>query len=344
LEPTPPTFATGWTIKPDLVLIAPKFSVPREGLLDYQEFTLSLGHESDVWISAGEVMPGNRAVVHHAGLRIVPPNAEPGRYYFQKDFADDFLAMYIPGNTSMTLPQGFAKRIPAGWNIVLSIHYVPIGEAVVDQTRVGFTLADRPAFQIATQCLAPKPFELQPGEVRTVVQERVTDRELLLMALYPHMHLRGKSMIFEATYPDGEREVLLNVPDYDFEWQHRYVLAKPKVLPAGTTLRCTAVYDNSAANKRNPDATALVKTGERTEDEMFLGIFEFARPLPATHSFAIAWLGVVSRWCSCSGENNEFVLEVAAVFGAVDDRDVLPDGGAVPLWHFARATEHPEDC
>ncbi|MEX2142626.1 MAG: thiol-disulfide isomerase [Pirellulales bacterium] len=292
LQPTPPKFASGWTIKPDLVLEAPKFTVPKEGLLDYQEYTLTLGHGSDIWIKAAEVMPGNRAVVHHAGLRIVPPNAEPGRYYFQKDFSDDFLAMYIPGNTSMTLPPGFAKRIPAGWNIVLSIHYVPTGEETDDQTSVGFTLTDKPAFQIATQCLAPEPFELQPGEVRTVVQERVIDREFLLMALYPHMHLRGKSMLFEATYPDGKHEVLLNVPDYDFEWQHRYVLAKPKVLPIGTTLRCTAVYDNSAANKRNPDATALVKAGERTEDEMFLGIFEFAQPLPQTRSSVLAYVGV----------------------------------------------------
>ncbi len=293
LQPMPPRFSSGWTIRPDLVLEAPPFTVPAEGLLDYQEFTLTLGRETDVWIKAAEVMPGNRAVVHHAGLRIVPPDAAPGRYYFAQDFADDFLAMYIPGNTSMTLPTGFAKRIPKGWNIVLSIHYVPTGETAVDQTSVGFTLTDKPAFQVATQCLAPQPFELAPGEVRTVVKERVTDREFLLMALYPHMHLRGKSMLFEASYPDGTEEVLLNVPDYDFEWQHRYVLARPKILPAGTTLRCTAVYDNSAANPRNPDPAARVKTGPQTEDEMFLGIFEFAQPVSPTRSFGLAYLGVV---------------------------------------------------
>ena len=88
-------------------------------------------------------------------------------------------------------------------------------------------------------------------------------------------------------------DLLCRVPDYDFEWQHRYVLANPKVLPTGTRLRCTAVYDNSAANKRNPNPSALVTTGMKTENEMFLGIFELARPnTPANPSFLPAMAAV----------------------------------------------------
>jgi hypothetical protein len=280
LRPTPPKFKSNWAIAPDVVLTAPGFKVPKEGVLDYQEFILETGFTEDKWISAVEVMPGNRAVVHHAGIRILPPDAEPGKYYFARGFSDDFLAMYLPGNTAMTLPAGFAKRIPAGWNLLLSIHYVPTGQATDDQTSVGLVIAkERPTWEVASQCLATHNFELRPGEVRTIVQERVTEQPFLLLAAYPHMHLRGRSMLFEATYPDGAHEVILNVPDYDFEWQHRYVLAKPKVLPTGTRLRCTAVYDNSAANKRNPDPTAVVTTGVKTENEMFLGIYELARPI-----------------------------------------------------------------
>jgi hypothetical protein len=90
------------------------------------------------------------------------------------------------------------------------------------------------------------------------------------------MHLRGKSFRYEADYPDGTRETLLYVPQYDFNWQHRYVLATPKRIPAGTTLRCIAHYDNSAANPANPDPGATVHSGKQSTDEMFNGYFDVA--------------------------------------------------------------------
>src|SRR5206468_3347285 len=87
---------------------------------------------------------------------------------------------------------------------------------------------------------------------------------------------RGKSFRYEAAYPDGTREILLDVPRYDFHWQHRYALAQPKRLPAGTTLHCIAHYDNSAANPANPDPSASVRTGPQSTDEMFNGYFDVA--------------------------------------------------------------------
>ena len=99
-------------------------------------------------------------------------------------------------------------------------------------------------------------------------------------------------MLFEAIYPDGTTEVLLNVPDYDFAWQHGYKLATPKALPKGTVLRCTAIFDNSSNNKRNPDPTVVVREGERTEDEMFVGGFQLARPIES-RSYTLPLVGVV---------------------------------------------------
>jgi hypothetical protein len=87
--------------------------------------------------------------------------------------------------------------------------------------------------------------------------------------------LRGKSFRYEAIYSDGRREVLLSVPRFDFMWQHRYTLSEPKLLPAGTTLRGVAIYDNSAANRSNPDPSATVKCGPQTTDEMFNGYYDF---------------------------------------------------------------------
>jgi hypothetical protein len=90
------------------------------------------------------------------------------------------------------------------------------------------------------------------------------------------MHFRGKDFEYRAVYPSGEKEVLLRVPKYDFNWQLWYVLDKPKVLPAGTVIECTAHFDNSPNNPANPDPTKTVKFGEQTWDEMMIGFFDVA--------------------------------------------------------------------
>src|SRR5262249_35114834 len=105
--------------------------------------------------------------------------------------------------------------------------------------------------------------------------EQVLKENVLLLSLSPHMHLRGKAFRFEAVFPSGKREVLLNVPRYDFNWQLRYELAEPKRLPKGTRLVCIAEYDNSANNLANPDPTKSVAWGDQTTDEMLIGFFAF---------------------------------------------------------------------
>jgi len=105
----------------------------------------------------------------------------------------------------------------------------------------------------------------------------------MLLSLHPHMHLRGKSMLIEAEFPgENRREVLLNVPAYDFGWQQRYVLAQPGHLPVGTVIRTKAVFDNTAANPRNPDPSAVVREGESTLDEMCVLALDVCKPEPAS--------------------------------------------------------------
>jgi hypothetical protein len=99
--------------------------------------------------------------------------------------------------------------------------------------------------------------------------------------MFPHMHVRGKSFRYEVAYPDGKTEVLLNVPKFDFMWQHRYILAEPKLLPAGSRLRGVASYDNSPANLNNPDPTTTVRCGPQTTDEMFNGYYDFYEAAPS---------------------------------------------------------------
>ena len=83
--------------------------------------------------------------------------------------------------------------------------------------------------------------------------------------------MRGKDMTYIAHYPDGRAETLLSVPNYDFNWQHTYLLAEPKLLPAGTKIEVIAHFDNSTANRFNPDPTATVRWGDQTWEEMMIG-------------------------------------------------------------------------
>ena len=98
----------------------------------------------------------------------------------------------------------------------------------------------------------------------------------MLLALMPHMHLRGKSMRFVAEYPDGRREVILDVPRYEFDWQNLYTLDRPKPMPEGTIIHTEAHFDNSDENPNNPDPRRAVTFGEQTWDEMHVGYLCFA--------------------------------------------------------------------
>lgn len=168
-----------------------------------------------------------------------------------------YFSDFVPGLMPTILPPGMARKLPAGWHIYLSLHYVPNGTPTTDQTRFGLLLTDPPRHEVTTSNLLNKSFTIPPQAAHTeVTQDWTLSSDLLLLSLFPHMHVRGKSFRYEAHYPDGSTEILLNVPHYDFMWQHRYVLAEPKRLPAGTILRCVAVFDNSSANKANPDPTA----------------------------------------------------------------------------------------
>jgi peroxiredoxin len=272
--------AEGWSIPgPDLVVAMTRpFRVPASGIVDYQEFEVDPGFLEDRWIVAAEVRPGNRAVVHHCNVFLKPPGASepestPGA------LGSICLAAAAAGTPPMILPPGMAKRVPAGWRLVFIVHYQPVGTEQSDQTRLGLNFAPPSAVrrEVSTRLLYDADLCIPPRSPDHRVEHAwQAPADLLLLAMFPHMHLRGKSFRYEADYPDGTTETLLSVPHYDFQWQHRYALAEPKRIPAGTTLRCIAHYDNSAGNPANPDPDATVRTGKQSTDEMFNGYFDVA--------------------------------------------------------------------
>ncbi len=277
--PPAPAFPHGWRIPtPDQVLSIPEpFTVPAEGVIEYQYFVVDPGFREDRWIQAAEVLPGNRAVVHHCNVFLQPPNSPDVQP--QGELGSFCLIASASGTPPLVLPDGMAKRVPAGWRFVFVLHYTAIGSVQTDRTSLGLKFADPRTVkkEVATRLMYDPDLRIPPRtSAHTVAQTWQVNREVLLLSFFPHMHLRGKSFRYEALYPDGAQEILLDVPRYDFNWQNRYELALPKRLPAGTHLRCTAVYDNSTDNPANPDPMAEVRAGPQSWDEMFNGYFDVA--------------------------------------------------------------------
>jgi peroxiredoxin len=273
-------FAEGWQIpKPDVVLKMPDpFHVPAKGVVDYQYFTFDPKFEDDVWIKGAEVRPGNPTVVHHVLVFYVPPGQEDKR---GEDALFNEIAAFAPGMPAGLWPEGYARLVPAGSKLVFQVHYTPNGSQQTDQTEVGLVFADPKSVnkEVRFGVAVNTDFRLPPNEPNHHVPAGYDfKQDMLVHALIPHMHYRGKSFRFTAKYPDGSEEILLDVPHYDFNWQNAYVLAEAKLLPKGTVLMCDAYFDNSAANLTNPDPTKEVRWGDQSWEEMMLGSFVYSLP------------------------------------------------------------------
>src|SRR5262249_23765533 len=152
---------------------------------------------------------------------------------------------------------GRAKLLKAGSDLVLQLHYTANGTAGSDISSIGLTFAKGPVTQrVITAAAQTTRFTIPAGASN---HEEAANLNLQedgqFIGLLTHMHRRGKSFIYKAVYPTGETEVLLNVPNYRFDWQLWYEFAEPKRMPKGTRIDVTGTFDNSANNKFNPDPT-----------------------------------------------------------------------------------------
>jgi hypothetical protein len=188
------------------------------------------------------------------------------------------LGTFLPGREPDVLPTGGARRIPGGAVLRFQIHYShTTGRPETDATRVGLIFSKTPPKVIVHRLdLANDLFLVPPRDANHPVCECHTwGKDVYITSLTAHMHLRGKSMRFELTYPDGKKKTILNVPNYDFNWQTTYRLASPIFAPKGTRIRIDAVYDNSANNKNNPDPSSTVRWGQASVREMMNGWIEY---------------------------------------------------------------------
>jgi hypothetical protein len=278
----PRHFNNEWMIgKPDVVYQIPRpVQVKAEGIMPYQTQTVETEFAEDRWARGYEIQPTARAVVHHVIVRVHPKGTalkEAG------DGADGFFAAYVPGNSFRLLPEGFAKRLPAGSKISFQIHYTPNGHATQDQMKIGFVFAPQPPqYEVHVASLAKPSLNIPPGDANHIeVAETPLPSNMMFMSFMPHMHVRGKAFKYEIITPDGKTETLLDIPRYDFNWQIQYQYSQPKFIPGGSTVRITATFDNSTGNPANPDPTKTVRWGQQTYEEMMIGYVEHFTPYAA---------------------------------------------------------------
>jgi hypothetical protein len=301
--PAPRKWVKGWNITaPDIVVKMPKpVAIPAEGEVEYTYEIAPTHFTADKWVQMSEFRPSSAAHVHHAVVYIRPPDSpwlrhapvgepftastlrDPDERRQAHETTSDLLLVYAPGSSPDQWPDGMAKLVPAGSDLVFQMHYTTNGKADQDQTSIGIVLAkvgatSTPKQRIITLQLNNHALVIPPGadDFRVEVQGTLPN-DATLLSLFPHMHLRGKRFEYDIIHDDGSVETLLRV-NYHFHWQLSYKLFEPRLLKAGTKLRAIAWYDNSKNNPHNPDPEKTVTWGDQTSDEMMVGFFDVAVP------------------------------------------------------------------
>ena len=278
---------TKWPLGyPDEVVSIPPQEVPATGVMEYIWVDAGYEFETDQWVKGADLIPGDRSVVHHILARAVPPGAagpeigicptpcEQGQGDRSPEERGINLPAYIPGNNARFFEENTGQFVPAGSRMVFQMHYTTSGRATTDASEFGIYFYEDgfvPTEQLQSGGVLANDFLIPPNDGDyEVVRARTIRQDARIISFYPHMHVRGKRMKWTAVYPDGSREPLLSVPNYDFNWQMTYHLAEPKFIPAGTTILVEGAFDNSPANPDNPDPGASVRWGDQSWEEMFI--------------------------------------------------------------------------
>jgi hypothetical protein len=301
--------ADGWQIKPDVIVKGPEFRVPAHtpnDVVEWVTYVIPSGFTRDTWITSLEIKPSVMPVTHHICFTF--QRHRPGTQYYVANWSESprdaegaalkesnaklpsppppsgagtggGFNCYVPGRAADDYrPFHAGKLVPAGSDISFQVHYTPIGKELVDRPLVGFTVSDTPPEKrwMSYGIVGGGPdFAIPPnaGNYKSPTFDLEFTRDVELVEMMPHMHVRGKDMTYHLIYPDGRDEIALNVPKYDFNWQLLYQPAKPIRIPKGTKLHVDAHYDNSTANKSNPNPNRTVYLGRMTWEEMMAPFF-----------------------------------------------------------------------
>ena len=292
--PKPPVFpADGWRMgQPDLVLEMPAaFEVPASGPDVFRNFVIPTNLTEDKWVRGIEFRPSARKVVHHALFAQVPGGSRAnvdgidGRPGFGgigavgafTDRTDSpGLGGWAPGSQPAMFPEGLVSRLPKGSDFLVQVHFHPSGKVESEKSLIGIYFSDNAAQKDFLSVLVPAVFgfgagiDIPPGEKQFTIKDSFTlPGDAKVYAAFAHAHYLAKEMKAEATLPDGSKQPLIWIRDWDFNWQDRYTYKRPFLLPKGTRLDVTLTYDNSSDNPRNPiNPPRRAIFGEQSLDEM----------------------------------------------------------------------------
>jgi peroxiredoxin len=295
--PAPAKFTDGWQLgTPDLVL-EPKgeTTIGPDGIDHFRCFVLPTDLPEDKYVIAYEVRPGNRRVVHHTlhfldtrgrGRRLEQREQERTKRPSEKDSGPGYpsrmlpgflpsgdVGGWAPGITPHYLSPGTGFYLPRGSDIVIQVHYHRTGRVEKDKTRVGLYFAKKPC-KALQGVAAPGRFLYIPAGADNykVKGDMWIAQDSTLHIVTPHMHLLGKSIKVTMTPPGGTATTLVDIAEWDYNWQETYFFKEPVKVKAGTRFSVEAVYDNSAKNPNNPSTPPkLVLLGEQTTNEMCFG-------------------------------------------------------------------------
>ncbi|MCP5358493.1 MAG: hypothetical protein H7A06_10160 [Pseudomonadales bacterium] len=271
--------ATKWALgEPDLIIQVPPQTIPATGVLDYITVEVPIELDRDRWVRASQYLPGDRTVLHHTLNELVAPGARRTGFLGGGDPDQANITAYIPGAEPAIEPPNTGGLLKVGSTLRLQLHYTTNGKETVDASEIGvwFYPDDQiPQERMSGQCacIFPMGWTNIPPYDPAFEQSKsvVLKQDVYMQSFLPHMHFRGKSMRFTAYYPDGREEALINIANYNYNWQIAYQLEEPKFLPAGTRIEAVGTYDNSTQNKANPDPAREVPWGDQSWDEMFFG-------------------------------------------------------------------------
>ena len=294
--PPPIKFENGWNITPDVVFEMPKaFELPARGTINYKYIVVDTNIKEDLWVVAAEMRPGNAAVLHHGKVWVRPPGSKwmekavPGEAYESESHRDilgrnaieegnDILGKFNPGLGAQRFDmEGAAKFVPKGSDLVFELHYTTSGQPTNDVSKLGLVLAKEPPQTRYFFNAGPTAFNLAipPGNGNAEVVSEITFGEnARLVYAQPHMHLRGKDFELRVVTPDQQMRTVLKGA-WNFDWQMGYQYAESIPLPKGSKLQLISHFDNSPANRFNPDAAKQVVWGPQNWDEMsncFIGV------------------------------------------------------------------------
>jgi mono/diheme cytochrome c family protein len=291
--------------KPDKIVEIPAVKIPASGVLDYQYPSVKNVMTEGRWLKASAYQISDRQSVHHILSGVAPSDTEGAT------FAGPFTTLlyaFVPGVGYQTAPEGSAVWVPAGSGLAFQAHYTTYGKATTESTKLGLYFlpkGEEPKYPRRAHGILDNSIEITAGEAEHKEIAYVElPKDAVIYGFTPHSHKRGVSANVSIRYPNGREEMLLAMPRYNFNWQGDYLLAKPLLAPAGSKIITHWVYDNSANNPENPDATKTVYWGEQSFEEM-LAVY-----------FIYHWAGETAK---APREDYERLLNANVTMGNLDD-------------------------